>query len=161
MVALLKSCKLYQKIYGNICPNTANSRTTTVLNKGCFHWCILLAPTAWATPTCTSRKITLNTRLVSVPGDCRIPFSAVYATVGFKEANAKVYLPTVPITARILEVERFTTAQDRFNASHQRSVNKVLHTPLYKLYGPDCCACCLLMPQIFPFSIVSIVFLFY
>uniref|UniRef100_A0A669B7Z1 Phospholipase n=1 Tax=Oreochromis niloticus TaxID=8128 RepID=A0A669B7Z1_ORENI len=61
------------------------------------------------TPTCTSRKITLNTRLVSVPGDCRIPFSAVYATVGFKEANAKVYLPTVPIIARILEVERFTT----------------------------------------------------
>uniref|UniRef100_A0A8C3GCJ1 Phospholipase n=1 Tax=Cyclopterus lumpus TaxID=8103 RepID=A0A8C3GCJ1_CYCLU len=42
-------------------------------------------------------------------GDCRLPFSAVYATVGFKEANAKVYLPTVPITARILEVERFTT----------------------------------------------------
>uniref|UniRef100_I3IWT2 Phospholipase n=1 Tax=Oreochromis niloticus TaxID=8128 RepID=I3IWT2_ORENI len=62
------------------------------------------------TPTCTSRKITLNTRLVSVPGDCRIPFSAVYATVGFKEANAKVYLPTVPIIARILEVERFTTS---------------------------------------------------
>uniref|UniRef100_A0A669BCL6 Phospholipase n=1 Tax=Oreochromis niloticus TaxID=8128 RepID=A0A669BCL6_ORENI len=49
-------------------------------------------------------------------GDCRIPFSAVYATVGFKEANAKVYLPTVPIIARILEVERFTTAQDRFNS---------------------------------------------
>uniref|UniRef100_A0AAQ5Z729 Phospholipase n=1 Tax=Amphiprion ocellaris TaxID=80972 RepID=A0AAQ5Z729_AMPOC len=42
--------------------------------------------------------------------DSRIPFSAVYATVGFKEANAKVYLPTVPITARILEVERFTTS---------------------------------------------------
>ncbi|XP_068436030.1 phospholipase D1a [Clinocottus analis] len=59
-------------------------------------------------------------------GDCRHPFSAVYATVGFKEANAKVYLPTVPITARILEVERFTTAQDRFNLSHQRSVNKSL-----------------------------------
>ncbi|KAK5917206.1 hypothetical protein CgunFtcFv8_012113 [Champsocephalus gunnari] len=59
-------------------------------------------------------------------GDCRIPFSAVYATVGFKEANAKVYLPTVPITARILEVERFTAAQDRFNLSHQRSVNKSL-----------------------------------
>uniref|UniRef100_A0AAQ5WXN6 Phospholipase n=1 Tax=Amphiprion ocellaris TaxID=80972 RepID=A0AAQ5WXN6_AMPOC len=54
-------------------------------------------------------------------GDSRIPFSAVYATVGFKEANAKVYLPTVPITARILEVERFTTAQDRFNLSHHRS----------------------------------------
>uniref|UniRef100_A0A674P205 Phospholipase n=1 Tax=Takifugu rubripes TaxID=31033 RepID=A0A674P205_TAKRU len=45
-------------------------------------------------------------------GDCRIQFSAVYATVGFKEASAKVYLPTVPITARILEMERFTTAQD-------------------------------------------------
>ncbi|XP_041809525.1 phospholipase D1a [Chelmon rostratus] len=59
-------------------------------------------------------------------GDCRIPFSAVYATVGFKEASAKVYLPTVPITARILEVERFTTAQDRFNLSHHRSVNKSL-----------------------------------
>uniref|UniRef100_A0A8C4I619 Phospholipase n=1 Tax=Dicentrarchus labrax TaxID=13489 RepID=A0A8C4I619_DICLA len=47
---------------------------------------------------------------LSLPGDCRIQFSAVYATVGFKEANAKVYLPTVPITARILEVERFTTS---------------------------------------------------
>uniref|UniRef100_A0A667ZBI5 Phospholipase n=1 Tax=Myripristis murdjan TaxID=586833 RepID=A0A667ZBI5_9TELE len=40
----------------------------------------------------------------------RIPFSAVYATVGFKEASARVYLATVPITARILEVERFTTS---------------------------------------------------
>uniref|UniRef100_A0A8C6WZ42 Phospholipase n=1 Tax=Neogobius melanostomus TaxID=47308 RepID=A0A8C6WZ42_9GOBI len=39
----------------------------------------------------------------------RIPFSAIYAMVGFKEANAKVYLPAVPITARILEVERFTS----------------------------------------------------
>uniref|UniRef100_A0A3P8UTH7 Phospholipase n=1 Tax=Cynoglossus semilaevis TaxID=244447 RepID=A0A3P8UTH7_CYNSE len=43
-------------------------------------------------------------------GDCRIQFSAVYNTVGFKEASAKVYLPTVPITARIMEVERFTTS---------------------------------------------------
>ncbi|AWP16252.1 putative phospholipase D1-like [Scophthalmus maximus] len=59
-------------------------------------------------------------------GDCRIPFSAVYSTVGFKEASAKVYLPTVPITVRILEVERFTSAQDRFNLSHNRSVNKSL-----------------------------------
>lgn len=63
--------------------------------------------------------------LVSLPGDCRIPFSAVYATSGFKEADAKVYLPTVPITARIQEVERFTAAQDRFNLSQHRSVNKV------------------------------------
>ncbi|CAL9686891.1 unnamed protein product [Knipowitschia caucasica] len=59
-------------------------------------------------------------------GDSRIPFSAIYALVGFKEANAKVYVPAVPITARILEVERFTAAQDRFNASNQRSVNKSL-----------------------------------
>uniref|UniRef100_A0A4W6DL53 Phospholipase n=1 Tax=Lates calcarifer TaxID=8187 RepID=A0A4W6DL53_LATCA len=67
-------------------------------------------------------QTTLNIRLsFSLPGDCRIPFSAVYATVGFKEASARVYLPTVPITARILEVERFTTAQDRFNLSHHRS----------------------------------------
>uniref|UniRef100_A0A3Q2QVQ7 Phospholipase n=1 Tax=Fundulus heteroclitus TaxID=8078 RepID=A0A3Q2QVQ7_FUNHE len=43
-------------------------------------------------------------------GDCRIPFSAVYETVGFREANARVYLPTLPITAKILEVERFTTS---------------------------------------------------
>lgn len=49
----------------------------------------------------------------------------MYATLGFKEANAKVYLPTVPITARIQEVERFTAAQDRFNLSQHRSVNKV------------------------------------
>uniref|UniRef100_A0A8D3EBU3 Phospholipase n=1 Tax=Scophthalmus maximus TaxID=52904 RepID=A0A8D3EBU3_SCOMX len=47
---------------------------------------------------------------------------AVYSTVGFKEASAKVYLPTVPITVRILEVERFTSAQDRFNLSHNRSL---------------------------------------
>uniref|UniRef100_H3CMG2 Phospholipase n=1 Tax=Tetraodon nigroviridis TaxID=99883 RepID=H3CMG2_TETNG len=51
------------------------------------------------------------------PGDCRIPFSAVYATVGFKEANARVYLPTVHITARILEVERFIAAQNRSKLS--------------------------------------------
>ncbi|CAL8285496.1 unnamed protein product [Lota lota] len=57
--------------------------------------------------------------------DCRIPFSAVYKTVGFKEASATVYLPSVAVTASILEVERFTSAQDRFNLSHQRSVNKV------------------------------------
>uniref|UniRef100_A0A8C7HSK0 Phospholipase n=1 Tax=Oncorhynchus kisutch TaxID=8019 RepID=A0A8C7HSK0_ONCKI len=44
-----------------------------------------------------------------------IGFSAVYHTVGFKESEARVYLPTVPITAKILEVERFNTAQDRFN----------------------------------------------
>uniref|UniRef100_A0A7N6B374 Phospholipase n=1 Tax=Anabas testudineus TaxID=64144 RepID=A0A7N6B374_ANATE len=46
----------------------------------------------------------------SLPGDSRIPFSAVYDTVGFKEDDARVYLPTVAITARILEVERFTAS---------------------------------------------------
>ncbi|KAK7904459.1 hypothetical protein WMY93_017066 [Mugilogobius chulae] len=59
-------------------------------------------------------------------GDSRIPFSAIYALVGFKETNAKVYVPAVPITARILEVERFNAAQDRFNLSNHRSVNKSL-----------------------------------
>lgn len=70
--------------------------------------------------------------VLSPPGDCRIQFSAVYNTVGFKEASAKVYLPTVPITARIMEVERFTTAQDRFNLSQHRSVNKVQLLVLHK-----------------------------
>ncbi|XP_056446162.1 phospholipase D1a [Gadus chalcogrammus] len=56
--------------------------------------------------------------------DCRIPFSAVYKTVSFKDGG-QVYLPAVAITASILEVERNTSAQDRFNLSHQRSVNKV------------------------------------
>ncbi|XP_045926803.1 phospholipase D1-like [Micropterus dolomieu] len=53
----------------------------------------------------------------------RLPFSAIYHTVGFKEPEAKVFLSS-PITAKILEVERFTSAQDRFNVTTQRSVNK-------------------------------------
>ncbi|KAM7369580.1 hypothetical protein PAMP_010897 [Pampus punctatissimus] len=44
-----------------------------------------------------------------------LPFSAIYHTVGFKEPAAKVFLSS-PITAKILEVERFTSAQDRFNS---------------------------------------------
>uniref|UniRef100_A0A8D3D819 Phospholipase n=1 Tax=Scophthalmus maximus TaxID=52904 RepID=A0A8D3D819_SCOMX len=43
---------------------------------------------------------------------------------GFKQPEAEVYLSS-PITAKILEVERFTAAQDRFNVTTQRSVNKV------------------------------------
>uniref|UniRef100_A0A3P8XUZ7 Phospholipase n=1 Tax=Esox lucius TaxID=8010 RepID=A0A3P8XUZ7_ESOLU len=39
-----------------------------------------------------------------------IGFSAVYNTVSFKESEARVYLSTIPITARILEVERFNTS---------------------------------------------------
>ncbi|KAI7809286.1 phospholipase D1a [Triplophysa rosa] len=58
-------------------------------------------------------------------GDVRIPFSAVYRTVGFKEAEAQVYLTTAPITAKILAVERFTRNPDRFNIKH-RSVSKAM-----------------------------------
>uniref|UniRef100_A0A8C2G3C5 Phospholipase n=1 Tax=Cyprinus carpio TaxID=7962 RepID=A0A8C2G3C5_CYPCA len=56
----------------------------------------------------------------------RIPFSAVYKTIGFKETGARVFLTALPITAKILEVERFTSAQDRFNITSQRSVSKHL-----------------------------------
>uniref|UniRef100_A0A8D0CJ97 Phospholipase n=1 Tax=Scleropages formosus TaxID=113540 RepID=A0A8D0CJ97_SCLFO len=37
-------------------------------------------------------------------------FSAVYGTKGFREADATVYLATLPIAAKIMEVERFTCA---------------------------------------------------
>uniref|UniRef100_A0A672HJN6 Phospholipase n=1 Tax=Salarias fasciatus TaxID=181472 RepID=A0A672HJN6_SALFA len=50
----------------------------------------------------------------------RLPFSVIYNTVGFKDAGGSVYL-SCPITAKILEVERFTSAQDRFNVTHERS----------------------------------------
>uniref|UniRef100_A0A8C1U739 Phospholipase n=1 Tax=Cyprinus carpio TaxID=7962 RepID=A0A8C1U739_CYPCA len=50
---------------------------------------------------------------------------AVYKTIGFKETGARVFLTALPITAKILEVERFTSAQDRFNITSQRSVSKV------------------------------------
>ncbi|XP_073719791.1 phospholipase D1 isoform X2 [Misgurnus anguillicaudatus] len=55
-----------------------------------------------------------------------IPFSAVYKTRGFKESGARVFITALPITAKILEVERFTSAQDRFSVTKQRSVNKVV-----------------------------------
>lgn len=53
-----------------------------------------------------------------------LPFKVIYHTVAFKEPSAKVFLSS-PITAKILEVERYTSAQDRFNQTAQRSVNKV------------------------------------
>ncbi|XP_026062471.1 phospholipase D1a [Carassius auratus] len=59
-------------------------------------------------------------------GASHIPFSAVYRTVGFKETEAQVYLTAVPITAKILEVERFTRALDRFNMSKNRTVSKAM-----------------------------------
>ncbi|XP_034718700.1 phospholipase D1-like [Etheostoma cragini] len=55
----------------------------------------------------------------------RLPFMVIYHTLGFKEPEAKVFLSS-PITAKILEVERFTKNQDRFNVTSQRSVNKSL-----------------------------------
>ncbi|XP_034562720.1 phospholipase D1 [Notolabrus celidotus] len=63
-----------------------------------------------------------DTTDLAVPSD-HLPFTAVYNTVPFKESGAKVYL-SAPITAKILEVERFTSSQDRFNISAQRSVSK-------------------------------------
>uniref|UniRef100_A0A671QBH1 Phospholipase n=1 Tax=Sinocyclocheilus anshuiensis TaxID=1608454 RepID=A0A671QBH1_9TELE len=56
----------------------------------------------------------------------RIPFSAVYKTIGFKEPGAHVFLTALPITAKILEVERFTS----------RSVSKVRSpTPIEMRHG--------------------------
>ncbi|XP_068603963.1 phospholipase D1-like [Brachionichthys hirsutus] len=57
-----------------------------------------------------------------LPGE-RWPFTVIYGTVGFKEATDKVFLSS-PVSVRILEVERFNSAQDRFNVSAQRSVSK-------------------------------------
>ncbi|KAM4718628.1 LOW QUALITY PROTEIN: phospholipase D1 [Anableps anableps] len=60
----------------------------------------------------------------------RLPFTAIYKLVGFKESDAMVFLSS-PITAKILEVERYTSNQDRFNSTTQRSVNKAM--PAYKI----------------------------
>ncbi|GAA6077368.1 phospholipase D1 isoform X1, partial [Tachysurus ichikawai] len=56
--------------------------------------------------------------------ETRVLFSLIYKTMGFKEQDARVFLTSAPITARILEVERFACAQDRFNLTNQRSVSK-------------------------------------
>ncbi|XP_060919956.1 phospholipase D1 [Labrus mixtus] len=63
-----------------------------------------------------------DTTDTATPAD-HLPFTAIYKTVGFKESAAQVFLSS-PITAKILEVERFTSAQDRFNITTQRSINK-------------------------------------
>ncbi|KAM8822743.1 phospholipase D1 isoform 1-T2 [Spinachia spinachia] len=55
----------------------------------------------------------------------RLPFTAVYHMVAFKDAEANVFLSS-PVTAKILAVERFTKNQDRFNVTAQRSANKSL-----------------------------------
>ncbi|KAG8009660.1 Phospholipase D1, partial [Nibea albiflora] len=76
---------------------------------------------AWRSSTVTSRLS--DTSPLCLPAAERLSFMAIYNTVGFKEPAAKVFLSS-PITAKILEVERFTSAQDRFNITTQRSVNK-------------------------------------
>ncbi|XP_077411120.1 phospholipase D1-like [Vanacampus margaritifer] len=63
------------------------------------------------------------------PGD-RLPFLTVYNTVGFKDRKSAFL--SCPITANILQVERFTSAQDRFNVSQQRSVSKSMPA-VYKI----------------------------
>ncbi|XP_019714944.1 phospholipase D1-like, partial [Hippocampus comes] len=63
------------------------------------------------------------------PGD-GLPFRAIYNTVGFKDCKSAFL--SRPITANILEVERFTSAQDRFNVSQQRSVSKSMPA-VYKI----------------------------
>lgn len=74
------------------------------------------------------------------PAAERLPFTAVYHMVAFKEAEANVFLSS-PVTAKFLEVERFTKNQDRFNVTAQRSVNKVPRPPSWfwvlnvKLFG--------------------------
>uniref|UniRef100_A0AAX7TRA6 Phospholipase n=1 Tax=Astatotilapia calliptera TaxID=8154 RepID=A0AAX7TRA6_ASTCA len=60
-----------------------------------------------------------------------MPFKEIYNTVGFKETEAKVYLSS-PITVKILEVERFTSVQDRFNLTTQRSMKHGEFTWLVK-----------------------------
>uniref|UniRef100_A0A8C7XPW3 Phospholipase n=1 Tax=Oryzias sinensis TaxID=183150 RepID=A0A8C7XPW3_9TELE len=55
----------------------------------------------------------------------QLSFAAIYNTVSFKEAGGKVFL-SCPITARVTDVEKHNAAQDRFNMTAQRSVNKTL-----------------------------------
>uniref|UniRef100_A0A8C1WQV4 Phospholipase n=1 Tax=Cyprinus carpio TaxID=7962 RepID=A0A8C1WQV4_CYPCA len=52
--------------------------------------------------------------------------------IGFKEPGAHVFLTALPITAKILEVERFTSAQDRFNVTSQRKMRHGNFTWLIK-----------------------------
>ncbi|RVE59151.1 hypothetical protein OJAV_G00201130 [Oryzias javanicus] len=63
-------------------------------------------------------------------GDGTVPakqlsFVTIYNTVGFKDAGGKIFL-SCPITANVTDVERHNAAQDRFNMTAQRSVNKTL-----------------------------------
>ncbi|XP_041824546.1 phospholipase D1 [Melanotaenia boesemani] len=71
-----------------------------------------------------------DTTDINIPAE-QLPFTCIYHTVGFREAEAKVFLSS-PITAKVLEVERFTSAQDRFNVTAQRSVNKSMPA-VYKI----------------------------
>ncbi|XP_061522046.1 phospholipase D1-like isoform X2 [Phycodurus eques] len=55
------------------------------------------------------------------PGD-GLPFLAVYKTVGFKDSKSAFL--SRPVTAKILEAERFTPSQDRFDVGRERSVGE-------------------------------------
>ncbi|XP_078266685.1 phospholipase D1-like isoform X2 [Rhinoraja longicauda] len=52
--------------------------------------------------------ITIETR---ASDGAQIPFSAVYMTKGFKEADIQVYITGAPIKAHVVDVERFTSTR--------------------------------------------------
>lgn len=60
----------------------------------------------------------------SLPPGEQLSFMAIYNMVGLKDAGGKIFL-SCPITANVTDVERHNAAQDRFNMTAQRSVNKV------------------------------------
>ncbi|XP_041119439.1 phospholipase D1-like isoform X3 [Polyodon spathula] len=70
----------------------------------------------------------------SLPVSARIPFSAIYKTKGFKEADIQVYLNEVHITAKVLEVERGIIAQhERVSSAQQRLTSKVKHAGVFTI----------------------------
>lgn len=82
--------------------------------------------------------------------------------MGFKEQQARVFLTSSPITAKILEVERFACAQDRFNITNQRSVSKVCVCVWIHVISPVCdvmhCALSFLLRPFFSSSSASFFF---
>ncbi|KAG2462471.1 PLD1 Phospholipase, partial [Polypterus senegalus] len=62
------------------------------------------------------------------------PFSAIYQTKAFKDPNAKVFLAGVPITAKVLEAERFTSgSHDRFKLKLQRNTTKTPQSTVFTI----------------------------
>lgn len=56
----------------------------------------------------TDIDTTIGTR---APDGAQIPFSAVYMTKGFKEADIQIYITGAPIIAHVVDVERFTSTR--------------------------------------------------